>query len=335
MGFKKAESNQAYLKWGLYGPYGSGKTFTSLLIAEGLARTMRKRVAFVDTEAGTDFYAMEIPERKIHPQAFDFDRIETKSLVMTLDEVKHIDPEVYGVVVIDSITHLWEVAIEGYGGKTTSTGSIPFHAWGAIKKPYKALVNALMNGNFHALILGRQKNIFGEDDTGETKLQGVTMKAEGDTPYEPHVLIRMIREVSKKSTEVAPVAAFFEKDRTGILGGQTIILPPVQEGCYTFDKLAEPFLSVLGGSQAQMMSSSEAGRGDAEHNAGEQASRDVASAALREDFKSRMQLAKTIKALDVVAKEITREVKMLMVAPDVAALKKTYTDKIARLNGVG
>ena len=37
-GFRKAKAEQAALKIGLYGPPGSGKTFTSLLIAEGLAK---------------------------------------------------------------------------------------------------------------------------------------------------------------------------------------------------------------------------------------------------------------------------------------------------------
>jgi pantothenate kinase-related protein Tda10 len=56
-GFRKAKAEQAALKIGIYGPPGSGKTFTSLLIAEGLGKISGKRVAYVDTERGTDFYA--------------------------------------------------------------------------------------------------------------------------------------------------------------------------------------------------------------------------------------------------------------------------------------
>ena len=36
-GFRKAKAEQAALKLGIYGPPGSGKTFTALLLAEGLA----------------------------------------------------------------------------------------------------------------------------------------------------------------------------------------------------------------------------------------------------------------------------------------------------------
>jgi hypothetical protein len=79
-GFQKLQPLKATLKIGLYGPAGSGKTFTSLLIAEGLARHTGKRVAFCDTEQGTAFYGQEIAQRVVHPQAFDFDVLHTKSI---------------------------------------------------------------------------------------------------------------------------------------------------------------------------------------------------------------------------------------------------------------
>ncbi len=77
-GFRKAKAEQAALKMGIYGPPGSGKTFTSLLIAEGLGVTSGKRVAYVDTERGTDFYCKDVPSRAVHPQAFDFDALYTR-----------------------------------------------------------------------------------------------------------------------------------------------------------------------------------------------------------------------------------------------------------------
>ena len=78
------------MKVGMYGPAGSGKTFTALLCAEGLAATTGKRIAFVDTERGTDFYCKEVPSRKPHPEAFDFDALYTKSLTEILAAVENI-----------------------------------------------------------------------------------------------------------------------------------------------------------------------------------------------------------------------------------------------------
>src|SRR5689334_5279338 len=115
--FTKAKSEQAFFKVGLYGKTGSGKTLTALLWAEGLAAREKKRIAYIDTERGTEFYAMDIPERKVHPKAFDFDRLITRSIMETVEAIESIDPAVHGVLVIDSITHLWDAAKASYTGK--------------------------------------------------------------------------------------------------------------------------------------------------------------------------------------------------------------------------
>lgn len=221
--FQKAKAEQAKFKAGMYGKQGSGKTLTSLLLAEGLATREKKRIAYIDTERGTDFYAMAIPERSIHPAAFDFDRIVTRSIMETLEAVNDLDPNEHGVLVIDSITHLWEAAREAYTGKRMSNGGIPIQAWQQIKKPYKQLMSAFLDGNFHAILCGREGVEMEEDEDGEMKVVGAKMKSEGETPYEPHLLIRMRPEKLHDGTSV--IQAFFEKDRSGILTGRTIPNP--------------------------------------------------------------------------------------------------------------
>jgi predicted ATP-dependent serine protease len=145
MGFRLAKAEQAAIKMGIYGPPGAGKTFTSLLLAEGLAQVSGKRVAYVDTEHGTDFYCKAVSARAVHPEAFDFDALYTRSITETLTAVKALDPAQYGVVVLDSITHLWEAAMAAYNGPKGPGGSIPINAWGRIKKPYKDLMSILLS----------------------------------------------------------------------------------------------------------------------------------------------------------------------------------------------
>ena len=55
--FKKAENQQAYLKAGILGFPGSGKTFTAAHLALGIAKKVgnKKPVVFLDTEAGSDY----------------------------------------------------------------------------------------------------------------------------------------------------------------------------------------------------------------------------------------------------------------------------------------
>jgi Mrp family chromosome partitioning ATPase len=111
-GFRKAKAEQAAVKMGIYGPAGSGKTFTALLLAEGLANITKKRIAYVDTERGTDFYCQPVPDRAVHPDAFDFDAMYTRSIVDINKEVAALDTDVYGVLILDSMSHVWDACKE-------------------------------------------------------------------------------------------------------------------------------------------------------------------------------------------------------------------------------
>ena len=131
--FQKPQPLKAALKIGLYGPAGAGKTFTSLLLGEALAQHAGKRTAYIDTEYGTAFYGQHVPERRVHPEAFDFDVLHTKSITEVIAAVKKLDHGAYGVLVVDSITHLWEACKNAYAGKLTRAGTVPLPAWTAIK----------------------------------------------------------------------------------------------------------------------------------------------------------------------------------------------------------
>lgn len=190
--FQKPQAQKAALKMALYGPAGSGKTFTSLLLAEGLALHTNKRIAYIDTENGTAFYAQDVPQRSVHPHAFDFDVLYTKSITEVLAALRGLDERTHGIVVIDSISHLWDACKNAFTGRLTRAGTIPLNAWTAIKKPYKELLHLLLASPVHVLICGRQGNDFAEEDaSGELKNNGYKMRAEGETAYEPDVLIRL------------------------------------------------------------------------------------------------------------------------------------------------
>ena len=287
-GFRKAKAEQAALKIGVYGPPGSGKTFTSLLLAEGLAKASGKRIAYVDTERGTAFYCKAVPNRHVHPEAFDFDALYSRSLTEVLTSVKGLSPDQYGVVVLDSVTHLWEAAIAAYGGNQTRAGTIPMHAWGKIKRPYKELMAALLSSPMHVLICGRQGTEYATDEeTDELKAVGVKMKAEGETAYEPHTLIRMEAIKPKKTNELATIVAYAEKDRTGVLAGRSFVNP-------TFDTICKPLLGLLGGTQAHIATSDETASVDSEQIAAQDREREAESAELLRQLSAKIALALTM-----------------------------------------
>ena len=323
--FRKAKAEQAALKMGVYGPAGSGKTFTSLLVAEGLGKATGKRVAYVDTERGTDFYCKTVPERPVHPEAFDFDALYTKSLTETLAACKSIDLKEYGVVVLDSITHLWEAAIAAYGGKKTRADTIPMHAWGPIKKPYKELMSFLLSSPLHVLFCGRQGNVYETDsETEELTCTGVKMKAEGETPYEPHVLIRM--ESRRQKTGDAIIQAFIEKDRTGVLQGRIIQNP-------NFDSICRPMLCLLGGVQARIPSEDETASKDADAIATADSERRTHSEDLRKQFSAELDLCKSADELKGVGKKLSSDVKKQMLPDHVSELREKYLELETKFGG--
>lgn len=329
-GFRKAKCEQAALKLGMYGSPGSGKTFTSLLIAEGLAAVTKKRIAYVDSEFGTSFYCKDVTTRKPHPEAFDFDALYTRSLSETMEALRSLNPEQYGVVVIDSVTHLWEAARNAFEGRRTRAGTIPMQAWGAIKRPYKEVLNFLLSSPMHVIICGRQGIEYATDeDTDELKAVGTKMKAEGETPYEPHILLHLEAKRDKRGNAV--LTAFAEKDRTGVLAGKLIQLWPSEWS--TFDLLAKPLLPLLGGEQAKVADEDETSAKDAEAMSLAEEAKQRTSADLLLKMSAKLDLCETPEQVKAIGKEITPDLKKKMNATDVASLREKYQDADRRAKG--
>lgn len=307
------------VKMAIFGPTGSGKTFTTLLFAEGLAKLSGKKVAYVDTEHGTDLYAKRIAERAVHPEPFVFDALYTRSLSDTLAAVESLDPSKYGVVVLDSMTHLWQAAQDAYEGKRVGKAGekIPFGAWDSIKRPYKRLIDVLISGPFHVFILGRQRTLYEEID-GELKKTGVGMKAEGDTPYEPTFCLRMEKVKDTADPLKSHIVAGVEKDRSGILEGRVWINP-------NFDTI-KPLLPYLCDAPATQEDEEEriAKDGELIEDADAKAAKkQEKSSGLLANFQAEILAASDVGVLGKIGEAIKKQ-KRYMIADHVAALTEVY-----------
>jgi hypothetical protein len=322
--FQKPTVLKAALKLGLYGPAGSGKTFTALLLAEGLARRSGKRAAVIDTEYGSTFYGQTVAQRAVHPEAFDFDVFHTRSITDALAALRALDPAIYGAVVLDSISHLWDACRNAYNGKLTRQGGIPLHAWATIKKPYHELMNRLLSSPAHVILCGRQGIDYGEDEsTGELKQLGFRLRAEGETGYEPDVLVRLEAHKTNRR-QAATILAHVEKDRTGILAGATIEWP-------TFEKLAQPLLGLFGPTQAAVPSDEEVGCRDAEALERQEEERARQSAAIAADYTARIAGADSASALREIGQELTPLVNAQLAVKDVERVRALYAKRMAAL----
>ena len=216
---KPAETETGWLKVAFYGSSGSGKTFTALKCACALGKT-----AIVDTEKGSDYYASD----------FKFDRANTRSIKDINSILQEAVANGYKCLIIDSITHIWESAqnafIEKYKNSNKKwavmmreEAKIPWFAWKEIKRPYKDLIASLLNAPLHVFICGRLANIYDTSNPNELVKTGETMKAEGETPYEPAILIKMTCAVGKNEHK-----AIVEKDRSNTITGKTFVNPGIE-----------------------------------------------------------------------------------------------------------
>ena len=320
MSFTKANPGQGYLKMSIYGPPGSGKTFTSLQWAETLAKYNKKRVAMVDTERGSDFYAKAIKQRKVHPEAFDFDAYYSRSLLDVDKAIRGIDFDKHGVLIVDSFTHMWEAAIASYEGKMNSNDAIPMQAWSSIKRPYKALVQFLMDAPAHVFILGRQKNVFDTTD-GEFRRIGVTMACEANTPYEPQICCRMEAVQNEKDTTQTTYIALFEKDRTGVLSGRTFANPN--------GGIVESLLPCLGDKHAVSEDPDAIAERDSDlldKDKEKKPAKGEKSKKFLADFSAKIHSAKDLSALALVASEIKKN-KRYMELGHVHSLEVVYREQ--------
>jgi hypothetical protein len=235
-----------------------------------------------------------------------------------------LDPDEHGVVVVDSISHIWDACRNAYAGKLTKNGGIPLHAWAAIKKPYRELMNLLLSLPVHVIFCGRQAVDYGEDEaSGELKQLGFRLRAEGETGYEPDVLVRLESHKATKKA-VATILAHVEKDRTGILAGATIDWP-------NFDKLAKPLLGLLGTKHTAVPTDDEVALRDSEALERREEQRREQSAEMATDYAARIAEAGSMEELRHVAGQLTPEVKAKLTVEDLERVRRQYGTRLAKL----
>lgn len=100
-GFQKAKREQVYLKVLLSGASGSGKSYSALRLAKGIAEAGGGQIAYIGTEGSRDkYYANE----------FDYDLLQLEEPYSPEKYIEAIDAAVdggYTVLIIDSTTHEW------------------------------------------------------------------------------------------------------------------------------------------------------------------------------------------------------------------------------------
>lgn len=246
---KKAENKMAYFKAGILGFPGSGKTYTASLLAIGICQNIKNtKVAFFDTETGSDFL---LP--KLQAAGIEVFQVKSRSFSDLLQTIKDCEAEKVGVLIIDSITHVWRDLCDSYDKKLKRNGRLQFQDWAIVKGEWKLYTDAFVNSPVHIIVCGRAgyeyDYDFNEDGSKDLIKTATRMKVESEFAFEPSLVIEMertsegkeeLKEVmgkkdfkskAKKQTH-APKAgskwihrAYVLKDRTDTLNGEVFDYP--------------------------------------------------------------------------------------------------------------
>lgn len=190
---QKAEKSLAYGKIGIFGFQGAGKSFTAWLIALGISKLIgNKKIAWFDTETGSDFFIDWAEKEKI-----DFYQIKKRSFVDLLDTITECEQQGVGVLIEDSVTHVWRDLCDSYDKKLNRRGRLQFQDWAIVKGEWKHYTDLFINSKIHILALGRAGFEYdydmNQDGTKDLIKVGTKFKAESEFGFEPHLVIEMER----------------------------------------------------------------------------------------------------------------------------------------------
>ena len=249
--FQKAKNEMAYLKAGMQGFSGSGKTFSASMIAIGLHYHVKsvKPVYFLDTETGSDYVLKHFKSCGIELMTS-----KTRAFVELLKGIKEAE-QGSDILIIDSITHFWGELINAYCQKMDKK-RLSLKDWALIKPEWRQFTDLYLNSKLHIIMCGRAGWDFDweEDDEGTKELMktGSKMIVEGQTGFEPSLNLEMERVRSN----LGRIGSAFDyrmwvlKDRFNLVNGKFWTFAPVSDDKLIYDqnpvfKMILPHISAL------------------------------------------------------------------------------------------
>ncbi|RZK26964.1 MAG: AAA family ATPase [Flavobacterium sp.] len=203
MQLRPSERKKAKIKMALQGSAGSGKTYSSLLLAQGLVNGDFSKVAIIDTENGSaDLYAHlgQYNVLTLAPPFTPENYIKAINLCLTSG---------MEVIILDSISHCWDYLLEYHA----SLAGNSFTNWAKITPRQKAFVDKLLQAEAHIIATMRTKQdyVLNQKD-GKYVPEKVGLKAvqRDGLDYE----FTLVFEVDIKHFSIA------SKDRTGLFMGK-------------------------------------------------------------------------------------------------------------------
>lgn len=204
---REAKREGARLVIGIAGVSGSGKTYTALQLAYGLANGNGKKVGFLDTENRRgSLYADSLPTPFLIGDLY-----APFSPQRYIDAILEFQQAGIEVLVIDSVTHEWE----GVGGCEEIASATRFPDWKRAKAEHKRFMNVMLQSNMHVITCIRAREKVDFSDPKNPRPLGVQPIQEKNFMFEMTASVLMHDSGQRQTVLKCP------SELTGILGRGT------------------------------------------------------------------------------------------------------------------
>lgn len=218
-GFKRAKKEQVWLKVLLSGASGSGKSYSALRLAKGIAEKCGSDIAYIGTEGSRDKY---------YSSSFEYDLLQLEEPFSIDKYIEAIDEAVragYKVLIIDSLTHEWLWLNDTHDKMPGNS----FQNWGKLKPKHRAFMDKILTCPIHIIATSRSKDewVLETDSKGRSvpKKVGLGSQQDKNITYEYTVSL-----VIEQDTHVAHA----DKDNTKIFDGRYDVLTE-KDGAALYD----------------------------------------------------------------------------------------------------
>ncbi|WP_441227976.1 AAA family ATPase [Tardiphaga sp. 20_F10_N6_6] len=210
LNIRKAERAGARLVIGIAGVSGSGKTYSALQLAWGLAKGDANKVGLLDTENRRGSLYADIlvgKDKKVHPFLIG-DLDAPFSPQRYIDAILEFQAAGVEVLVIDSVSHEWN----GLGGVLSIVDGYekPITGWKKGKPEHKRFMNMMLQSDMHIIVCIRASNKTDWKDPKNPRTLGITPVQHEEFMFEMTASMMMWdggkqREVMKCPQDLVPI----------------------------------------------------------------------------------------------------------------------------------
>ncbi|MGN0967151.1 MAG: AAA family ATPase [Candidatus Coprovivens sp.] len=226
MAFVKAKKEKIWTKILLGGSSGSGKTYSALRLATGLAKKCGSGIAAIDTEAGRiRYYANE----------FDFSDMQLTEPFTPEKYIEAINDAVdsgFKVLIIDSISHEWNYCVDIHDKMPGNSWT----NWSKVTPRHDAFMEKILQAPIHiiATVRGKDEYVLEEKNGKQTpKKVGLGFKQRDGVEYNYTATFNIAQD-----THIAEAT----KDNTHIFEGRYEVLTEKDgEALYDWANTGEDF----------------------------------------------------------------------------------------------